>query len=244
MKVALPGQGPGSEPGRNGVRSRRPSAGSRLRRSSWRVRWAVIVVGLFAVVGVVGVVARQAATPPPQAATATAPVASASRLVAHGVVAPVSQARVGSLGGGVLLRLSVAIGDSVEAQTELARVRGPSEVEVLTAPFAGTVTGVLAHTGDTLVAGATVVQVADLSHLQVETTDVDEFLIGHVQRGQSVSLQIEALDRRDLSGRVRAVALQPQTTPGGDQHYPVTIDLGSTPADLRPGMSVRITFPE
>ena len=242
MKVALPGQGPGSELGRNGVRSRRPSVGNRLRRSSWRVRWAVIVVGLLVVVGLV---ARQAATPPPQgAATATAPVSTASRLVVHGVVAPVSQARVGSLGGGVLLRLSVALGDNVEAQTELARVRGPSEVEVLTAPFAGTVTGVLAHTGDTLIAGATVVQVADLSHLQVETTDVDEFLIGHVQRGQSVSLQIEALDRRDLSGRVRAVALQPQTTPGGDQHYPVTIDLGSTPTDLRPGMSVRITFPE
>ena len=242
MKVALPGQGPGSELGRNGVRSRRPSVGNRLRRSSWRVRWAVIVVGLLVVVGLV---ARQAATPPPQgAATATATVSTASRLVAHGVVAPVSQARVGSLGGGVLLRLSVALGDNVEAQTELARVRGTSEVEVLTAPFAGTVTGVLAHTGDTLIAGATVVQVADLSHLQVETTDVDEFLIGHVQRGQSVSLQIEALDRRDLSGRVRAVALQPQTTPGGDQHYPVTIDLGSTPTDLRPGMSVRITFPE
>ena len=242
MKVALPGQGPGSELGRNGVRSRRPSVGNHLRRSSWRVRWAVIVVGLLVVVGLV---ARQAATPPPQgAATATAPVSTASRLVAHGVVAPVSQARVGSLGGGVLLRLSVTLGDGVEAQTELARVRGPSEVEVLTAPFAGTVTGVLVHTGDTLVAGATVVQVADLSHLQVETTDVDEFLIGHVQRGQSVSLQIEALDRRDLSGRVRAVALQPQTTPGGDQHYPVTIDLGSTPTDLRPGMSVRITFPE
>jgi len=242
MKVALPGQGPGSELGRNGVRSRRPSVGNRLRRSSWRVRWAVIVVGLLVVVGLV---ARQAATPPPQgAATATAPVSTASRLVAHGVVAPVSQARVGSLGGGVLLRLSVTLGDGVEAQTELARVRGTSEVEVLTAPFAGTVTGVLVHTGDTLVAGATVVQVADLSHLQVETTDVDEFLIGHVQRGQSVSLQIEALDRRDLSGRVRAVALQPQTTPGGDQHYPVTIDLGSTPTDLRPGMSVRITFPE
>jgi multidrug efflux pump subunit AcrA (membrane-fusion protein) len=241
MRVALPGQGRGSELERNGMRSRRPSLGSRLRRSSWRVRWAVILLGLIVVVGLV---ARQAASTPQQAATATPPVSSASRLVAHGAVAPVSQARVGALGGGVLLRLSVAIGDRVEAQTELARVRGPSDVEVLTAPFAGTVTGVLAHEGDTLVAGATVVQVADLSRLQVETTDVDEFLISHVQRGQAVSLQIEALDRRDLSGRVRTVALQPQTTPGGDQHYPVTIDLGSTPTDLRPGMSVRITFPD
>ena len=167
---------------------------------------------------------------------------SGGRLIAHGVVAPVSQARVGTLAGGVLLGLSVSIGDSVEARSELARVRGAADVEVLTAPFAGTVTGLLAHTGDTLIPGAGVVLVADLRTLQVETNDVDEFLIGHVQPGQSVTLQIEALDRRELTGRVRTVALQPQTTPGGDQHYPVTIDLGGKPPDLRPGMSVRIAL--
>lgn len=158
------------------------------------------------------------------------------------MVAPVSQARVGTLGGGVLLGLSVSIGDRVEASSELARVRGAAEVEVLTAPFAGTVTGLLAHTGDTLVPGAGVVMVADLRRLQVETNDVDEFLIGRVQPGQSVTLQIEALDRRELTGRVRTVALQPQATSGGDQHYPVTIDPGGIPPDLRPGMSVRVIF--
>jgi multidrug resistance efflux pump len=80
------------------------------------------------------------------------------------------------------------------------------------------VTGLLAHTGDTLVPGAGVVLVADLSRLQVETTDVDEFLIGHISSGQSVALQIEALDRRELTGKVRTVSLQPQSTTGGDQH--------------------------
>ena len=35
-----------------------------------------------------------------------------------------------------------------------------------------------------------------------------------------------------------------QTTAAGDQQYPVTIDLGGTQPDLRPGMSVRITFTE
>src|SRR5262249_27869163 len=137
-------------------------------------------------------VLRQAtpSTPP----VAASPTSTVSRLLAHGVVAPVSQARVGTLNGGVLLGVSVSIGESVEAQRELARVRGSADVEVLTAPFAGTVTGQLAHTGDTLVPGAGVVTIADLSRLQVETTDVDEFLIGHVRPGQTVSLQIEALD--------------------------------------------------
>lgn len=92
--------------------------------------------------------------------------------------------------------------------------------------------------------GAGVVMVADLSRLQVETTDIDEFLIGHVRAGQSVALEIEALDRREVTGRVRTVALQPQATAGGDQQYPVTIDLGGAVPELRPGMSVRITLSE
>lgn len=199
---------------------------------------------LLGLLVVVAVVARQVSTPASPASPVPQPASSSGRLIAHGVVAPVSQARVGTLGGGVLLGLSVSIGDRVEASSELARVRGAADVEVLTAPFAGTVTGLLAHTGDTLVPGAGVVMVADLRRLQVETNDVDEFLIGRVQPGQSVTLQIEALDRRELTGRVRTVALQPQATPGGDQHYPVTIDPGGIPPDLRPGMSVRVIFPD
>jgi len=191
----------------------------------------------------VGVVAMNALTRPTPALVA-APTPTAARLVAHGTIAPVSQARVGTLAGGVLSEVSVNVGQQVAAQQELARVRGPSSTEQLVAPFAGTITGVLAHTGDTLVPGAGVLLVADLTRLQVETTDVDEFLIGHVRPGQTVALSIDALDRRELTGRILTVALQPQTNATGDQHYPVTIDLGGTTPDLRPGMSVRITFPE
>ena len=74
--------------------------------------------------------------------------------------------------------------------------------------------------------------VADLTRLHVQTNDVDEFLIGRVKVGQPVMLQVEALDRRELSGRVQTVALQPQSTAAGDLHYPVTIDLGGTPPEL------------
>jgi multidrug efflux pump subunit AcrA (membrane-fusion protein) len=174
----------------------------------------------------------------------SAPTPIASRLVARGAIAPVSQARVGTLTGGVLTQVSVNVGQQVAAQQEVARMRGPSSTEQLVAPFAGTVTGLLAHTGDTLVPGAGVLMVADLTRLQVETSDVDEFLIGHIRPGQTVGLSIDALDRRELTGRVLTVSLQPQTTSAGDQHYPVAIDLGGSAPDLRPGMSVRITFPD
>ena len=226
--------------GRNGQQRRGRAPLERLRRLPRLVRWGIPALVLLLVIGQV---VRQVSPAEPGQPVAPTPQ-PAARLIAHGVVNPVSQARVGTLGGGVLLGLNVTIGEAVEAQHELARVRGAADLEVLTAPFAGTVTGLLAHTGDTLVPGAGVLMVADLSRLQVETTDVDEFLIGHIRAGQNVALEIEALDRREVTGRVRTVALQPQATPGGDQHYPVTIDLGGALPELRPGMSVRITLAE
>jgi hypothetical protein len=239
MNVRLPSIGlPPTDPPRNGQRSARRGPLVRIRRLPRLVRWGIPLLVLLLIAAQV---VRQASSAAPQAA-ATPTAAGSARLIAHGVVAPASQARVGTLTGGVLLGLSVNVGERVETQRELGRVRGPSDVEVLTAPFSGTVTGLLAHTGDTLVPGAAVVMVADLSRLQVETTDVDEFLIGHVREGQTVALQIEALDRRELMGRVRSVGLQPQSTPGGDQHYPVTIDLGGALPELRSGMSVRIVL--
>src|SRR5947208_659016 len=77
------------------------------------------------------------------------PTAAPAPLTAHGVVEPVVRARVGTQGAGVVRALSVAAGMKVEGQQELAVVQGPSGAEVLTAPFAGTVTDVLVHLGDT-----------------------------------------------------------------------------------------------
>jgi multidrug efflux pump subunit AcrA (membrane-fusion protein) len=240
VKVFPPGVRGRPDASRDSRKNGRGRPIERWRRWPWIVRWGIPLLGLLLVLALV----LRPAGPSTSDSTAAPTAAPAARLIAHGVVAPVNQARVGTLGGGVLIGVSVAVGQTVGAQQELARVRGPQDVEVLTAPFAGTVTGLLMHTGDTLVPGASVVMIADLSRLQVETTDVDEFLIAHVRAGQNVSLQIEALDRREVTGRVGTVALQPQSSPGGDQQYPVTIDLGGQVAELRPGMSVRITFPD
>jgi len=107
-------------------------------------------------------------------------------------------------------------------------------------------TGIPVHVGDTVLPGTIVATVADVSRLQVETTDVDEFLIARVRAGQRVVLTIDALDRA-TPGQVRTVGLEP-TTPavvsGGDPNYPVTIDLLDVIPQLRPGMTVRILFPD
>jgi hypothetical protein len=92
------------------------------------------------------------------------------------------------------------------------------------------------------VPGTTVATIGDLSHLQIETTDVDEFLIAHVQRGQAVVVTVDALDQRPFRGYVRTVALQFQKNDSGDDHYPVVIDLADPTSALRPGMTVRVDF--
>src|ERR1051326_4042338 len=144
MTITLPPR-PGVE--RNGTTY---GVRSRWQRTPRRVRWAGLVVLLVLVL----LIALRLAAPPSAPAPTEAVPTVAPRLVAHGVVQPVSQARVGTLAGGVLLSVSATVGQSVDAQSELARMRGASGVEVLTAPFAGTVTGLTAHVGDTQIGRA------------------------------------------------------------------------------------------
>jgi multidrug efflux pump subunit AcrA (membrane-fusion protein) len=207
------------------------------RRTLW-VALAGALLGLLVVAGVARVATTQ------QEVIGEAPSA-ASKLISRGQVRPVAQAKVGTLAGGRVLQLGVQIGDAVLGESELARVRGPDgTVEVLTAPWGGRVTGLPVHEGDTVMPGTTVVTIGDLSQLQIETTEVDEFLIPYVYPGQIVRLTVDALDRRELQARVRTVTLEPQTTASGDEHYPVILDLVGPVPGLRPGMTVRVDFTE
>jgi hypothetical protein len=201
---------------------------------------------LLLALGAVLVLATVAGLRVAQRPAEVAPVetAAAGKLVARGQVRPLAQARVGTLAGGTITRLAVGVGEAVEEEQEIARVRGPNGVEVLTAPWRGTITTVPAHLGDTLLPGAIVATVGDLSRLQVETTDVDEFLIAHVQKGQLLPMTVDALDGREIQGYVSSVALELQPIGTGDEHYPVVLDLVDVPAALRPGMVVRVRLPE
>lgn len=203
-------------------------------------RRTLLFVGVFAVL-VIGIAASAAAragrsAPPPPAPTA------AVTLSAHGTIEPVAQATIATMNGGVVRSLSVKVGDTVHAQQEIAAISTPAQTEILVAPWAGTVMGLSAHLGDTLMPGAAVATVGDLSRLQVETNDVDEYLISQIYPGQPVTMTVEALDGRKLTGTVDTVALVQQTSSAGVSNYPVVIRLDSGDPDLRPGMTVRIVF--
>jgi multidrug efflux pump subunit AcrA (membrane-fusion protein) len=195
-------------------------------------------LGVLLILGVIGVLASLQSPP-------VAPPPTSAPLVAHGQIVPARQAHVGTQGGGVVQQLNVKVGDRVADQAPVAWMLGPSGTEIISAPFGGSVTNVLVHDGDTLAPAAPMVVVADLTSLQVETTDVDEFLIGHVFVGQLVQVTVDALDDKPLDGTITSVALLPEaSTTGGAPAYPVVISLRSVPPDIRAGMSVRFTLPD
>src|SRR5438046_1545777 len=109
MKVTIPTRPPAPPAGAppdatNGAAWRGSRPSGRWRRLPRLVRWGLpLLAGLLVIV----VVARQAA--PPAATAVATPSVVSSKLIAHGVVQPVSRARVGSLGGGVLLSLNVSV---------------------------------------------------------------------------------------------------------------------------------------
>jgi multidrug resistance efflux pump len=161
-----------------------------------RRRWLLVGAGVLLVVGLLAVLVRQPSTPPPT------PTPVSAALVAHGQITPARQARVGTQVGGIVQQLDVSVGGEVAAQAPLAWVSSPSGTEVVTAPFSGWVTNVLVHTGDTLSPGTPIAIVADIHSLQVETSDVDEFLVSHVSVGQSVQVTVDALDNAAVGGTV------------------------------------------
>jgi multidrug efflux pump subunit AcrA (membrane-fusion protein) len=215
------------------------TVGVRGKRSWWRrnrLLWTAIGLSAAVLVGVAA--ATKLAAPPKPAAI---PVTQA--LTSRGVVQPAARASIATLSGGIVEQLPVQAGQIADARQLLARISLPGQTELLVAPWRGTVTGTSVHLGDSLMPGTVVATMADLSRYQVETTDVDEYLIGHIWPNQPVSMTVEALDRATMRGFVKSVSLQQQTVAGGS-NYPIVIDLAGPYSNLRPGMTVRVTFLE
>jgi multidrug efflux pump subunit AcrA (membrane-fusion protein) len=163
-------------------------------------------------------------------------------LAAHGLVQPLARANVATLGGGTIAELSVDVGQQVEKGQVVARLNGPAQVELVVAPLRGIVTALPVHAGDTLTPGAQLMTIADPSRYRVETTDVDEFLIGRLRTSQGASVTFDALPNRSIRGMVVSISPQAVTIASGGAHYPTIIDLPGAAPELRPGMTAHVTF--
>jgi len=137
-------------------------------------------------------------------------------------------------------RLRLAEARVANTQAQLAAAQAALNRLTLVAPFDGTVARLSIHPGEWVIPGQAVLALADLSNLQVETTDLSERDIPQVQIGQPVTVFIKALGLQ-VPGHVSAIAPLAETL-GGDVVFMTTIQLDELPAGLRAGMSVEVEF--
>jgi len=105
----------------------------------------------------------------------------------------------------------------------------------LAAHYAGTITEVNIRKGEWVVPGQPILQLADLVHLRVETTDLNEIDAAQVDPGSEVTVTFDALVDEVIKGSVLSIA--PKASSGSGVNYTVIIELEELPEALRWGMT-------
>lgn len=106
---------------------------------------------------------------------------------------------------------------------------------LLVAPFNGTVSELYVQPSEYIAPGQTVLLLADLDHLRVETTDLNEIDVARIKVGDTAIVTFDALPEVELIGTVTRIASKADE--GSGVNYPVIVELDELPADLRWGMT-------
>lgn len=121
------------------------------------------------------------------------------------------------------------------AQTRITALESFIRQSKLTAPFGGTVVELYINSGEMVSLGTPILLLADLSTLQVKTTDLNEVDVTRIQIGDTVDLSFDALPNTTVTGKVSEISLK--NTSGSGVYYDVFIKLDEIPEELRWGMS-------
>jgi RND family efflux transporter MFP subunit len=122
-----------------------------------------------------------------------------------------------------------------QAQATLDGSRAALAQGTLSAPYAGTIVSVNVVPGEIVQPGEVVAVIGELTHMQIETTDLSERDIAGVQVGQAASIQLKAFSQ-NLTGKVISIAPMGVESKG-DIVFKVTIQLDQQPEGLLWGMT-------
>lgn len=125
--------------------------------------------------------------------------------------------------------------DVIAAKTRVAAIQAVLDQAQLLAPFDGVVVEVYLNSGEMVSPGAPVALIADLSTLQVQTTDLNEVDAARVHVGDPVNVTFDALPDLVIAGEVTSIALK--NAPGSGVYFNAVIKLAEIPEQLRWGMS-------
>jgi len=121
------------------------------------------------------------------------------------------------------------------AQSALTAANAALEDLELKADFSGTVTELNVRVGEWVDPGIPILQLADLDHLRVETTDLNEIDAARVDTGAKVNITFDALPGVAVEGIVKSIA--PKSSQGSGVNYKAVIELNEIPPELRWGMT-------
>jgi HlyD family secretion protein len=131
--------------------------------------------------------------------------------------------------------IAISEAEVEQAQAAVNTARAAREQTILRAPFSGTVSDIIVNIGEMVSPGQTAVTVADLSSLQVETTDLNELDVARITVGSPVTVTFDALPGVEIQGSVAEIASK--SAEGAGVNYTVTIELNEIPEALRWGMT-------
>lgn len=130
-----------------------------------------------------------------------------------------------------------------EAEARLAAAKSALEMTRLTAPISGVLVDLAIKPGEWALPGRRLAVVADLSEWIVETNEVDEQDLDHLQAGQVVPVSLDAYPELDLQGTVESISLF-STEEDGDIYYTAKLELPDPPPYLQWGMTARLQLGE
>ena len=127
------------------------------------------------------------------------------------------------------------------AQAALAQARIALAETELRAPFAGTVAALDARIGEHVGTGSPVVQLADLTTLQIETDDLTELNVVRVQEGAPATVTFDAIPGLTLTGKVLRIKPLGENKQG-DMTYTVVIQPDQLDDRLRWNMTAAVAI--
>lgn len=121
------------------------------------------------------------------------------------------------------------------AVVQLAAAEAALDDLELVAPFAGVVSELYIDPSEWVAPGQTVLLLADLDNLRVETTDLGEIDVAQIATGDIAIITFDALPEIVLEGTITRIA--PKSAAGSGVNYPVIIEMNEVPEALRWGMT-------
>ncbi|MFV1858595.1 MAG: HlyD family secretion protein, partial [Anaerolineales bacterium] len=139
--------------------------------------------------------------------------------------------------------VTLAAARIANAEAQLAAAKAALANIELTAPFAGTVAGVMTKVGEMAAPGQPAVVLADFSSWVIETDNLTEIELPEIGVGQQVLINFDALSDVELRGTVTAIRPLFEMRQG-DVTYVVKIALDEDDTRLQWGMTAVVTFGE